>query len=111
MRKIIGDFIDVSLFLMILMPLYFHYFIDEKYAKGDEAKFIYLRLALLVVAMFVLPFRAKRHPRIVNFVLFDRGGNRRTTFIVPGMCAALFMLISLVGMRVTSLLVGAIIGK
>lgn len=110
-NKIIGDAIDVALILIIQISLYFHYFIDSKNAKGGAALFIYLRLAMLVVAMFTLPFRGKRHPRIVNFVLFDGQGNRRTTFIVPGMCAAIFMLTSLCGMRLASLFVSEIIGK
>jgi hypothetical protein len=105
MKRVIWSVFDASMIGVIVFALYFHFFIDSKRAVGGEARLIYLRLFLLVLAVAILPFRAKYHPRIVNFALFDRSGKRRSSLFVPGACVALSLAVILISIRLLLMLI------
>ncbi|MFM0158746.1 hypothetical protein [Paraburkholderia sediminicola] len=92
MKKTIDNAIDIALALVVLVFLYFHGFVDDKHATGIAARYVCIRLIFALIALCILPFRAKRYPRVVNFILFDGEGNRRTTIIFPGVCFVMLVL-------------------
>jgi len=79
MNRKIGHVVDFIFLLSLLMFFYFHAFNKEQ--AGTNWRIADFVLALL--AIIVLPFRVKAHPRLSNYVLYDGKGERRKTLIIP----------------------------
>lgn len=104
-RKIIGDVLDAFLLLAILVFFYFHWFSVDHHTVGAARLFLLLCLLLAVTAIVILPFRAKRHPTISNFITRDGNGNVRRVFLVPAFCLAAFVVVSVSAARILVLVV------
>jgi hypothetical protein len=104
-RKIAGDLLDAFLVLAILVFFYFHWFSVDQHAVGTARIFRLSRLLFAVAAIVILPFRVRRHPVISNFVMHDRKGNVRRVFLLPAICLAAFVVVSVSATRILVLVV------
>jgi hypothetical protein len=104
-RKVFGDVLDGFLLLATLVFFYFLWFSVDRHTVGTARLFMYLRLFLAVAAIVILPFRAKRHPAISNFIMRDGNGNVRRVFLVPAFCLAAFVVVSVSVARILVLVV------
>jgi hypothetical protein len=102
MRKIVGDAIDFGLICILLVYYYFDAF--EKAPAWSQATTDHLRLILAVIAIFVLPFRLRRHKKLHHFFAYNRDGRPRRVYIVPAVTVAGVFIATLYCIRVIVLI-------
>ena len=104
-RNIFDDVLDGFLLLAILVCFYCLWFSVDRHTVGTARLFMCLRLLLAVAAIVILPFRTKRYPAISNFIMRDGNGNVRRVFLVPALCLAAFVFVSVSAARILVLVV------
>jgi len=105
-KKKIGNLLDIGLILSVVVYFYFHAYIDSRGAVGEDARWIWFRGALLIIALILFPFRVKRYPSIAKFVNYNRQGTRRANFIIPALCLAGFIFSVVFLIRVIHVAIG-----